>query len=26
MKLIRGIHNLSKAPHGSVLTRGNFDV
>ena len=25
MKLIRGIHNLSKAPHGCVLTIGNFD-
>lgn len=25
MKLIRGIHNLSQAPHGCVLTIGNFD-
>ena len=25
MKLIRGIHNLNKAPHGCVLTIGNFD-
>lgn len=25
MKLIRGIHNLSRAPHGCVLTIGNFD-
>lgn len=25
MKLIRGIHNLSSAPHGCVLTIGNFD-
>lgn len=25
MKLIRGIHNLSHAPHGCVLTIGNFD-
>ena len=25
MKLIRGIHNLSIAPHGCVLTIGNFD-
>ncbi|MDI5823407.1 hypothetical protein MJI95_36345, partial [Salmonella enterica subsp. enterica serovar Kentucky] len=24
MKLIRGIHNLSQAPHGCVLTIGNF--
>ena len=24
MKLIRGIHNLSHAPHGCVLTIGNF--
>ncbi|MDQ4804996.1 hypothetical protein RCD75_20600, partial [Klebsiella pneumoniae] len=23
MKLIRGIHNLSQAPHGCVLTIGN---
>ncbi len=26
MKLIRGIHNLSQAPHGCVLTIGNFGV
>ncbi|POP41313.1 bifunctional riboflavin kinase/FAD synthetase [Superficieibacter electus] len=25
MKLIRGIHNLSQAPRGCVLTIGNFD-
>lgn len=25
MKLIRGIHNLSQAPHGCVLTISNFD-
>ncbi|WP_039057499.1 bifunctional riboflavin kinase/FAD synthetase [Enterobacter sp. Bisph1] len=25
MKLIRGLHNLSQAPHGCVLTIGNFD-
>lgn len=25
MKLIRGIHNLSSAPRGCVLTIGNFD-
>jgi len=25
MKLIRGIHNLGQAPHGCVLTIGNFD-
>ena len=25
MKLIRGIHNLSQAPQGCVLTIGNFD-
>lgn len=25
MKLIRGLHNLSQAPHGCVLTLGNFD-
>lgn len=25
MKLIRGLHNLSAAPHGCVLTIGNFD-
>ena len=25
MKLIRGIQNLSQAPHGCVLTIGNFD-
>jgi len=25
MKLIRGIHNLSQAPYGCVLTIGNFD-